>query len=79
MRKLDFMKNFLFLLNLLLSICVSAQSNAINKNNKPPTKDTIIVEKDTLLKQLEEVTILTSTRNNQRIENSPLKIGRAHV
>lgn len=68
------MKNFLFPLSFLFSIGVAAQSNAIHKNSTIPTNDTTIVGKDSLLKQLEEVIILSSTRNNQRIENSPLKV-----
>lgn len=39
-----------------------------------PTNDTILISMVPLQKELGEVTIVSSTRNNQRIENSPLKV-----
>ena len=39
-----------------------------------PLKDTLLILLTQKSKLLEEVTILSSTRNNQRIENSPLKV-----
>lgn len=39
-----------------------------------PLKDTLLILLSQSSKFLEEVTILSSTRNNQRIENSPLKV-----
>lgn len=39
-----------------------------------PTNDTILILMVPLQKELGEVTIVSSTRNNQRIENSPLKV-----
>lgn len=39
-----------------------------------PTDKEITVELNALQKEMEEVTIISSTRNNQRMENAPLKV-----
>lgn len=39
-----------------------------------PTTDTLFISMPPSQKELGEVTILSSTRNNQRIENSPMKV-----
>ncbi|MBY0537093.1 MAG: TonB-dependent receptor [Chitinophagaceae bacterium] len=39
-----------------------------------PFPDTLLIQMISAQKELEEVTVVSSTRNNQRIENSPLKV-----
>ena len=39
-----------------------------------PASDTLFIPMTTSQKELGEVTIVSSTRNNQRIENSPMKV-----
>lgn len=59
---------------LVLLHCSSVGFKDLDTSIQVPAKDTLLLTLTETAKQLEEVTIVASTRNNQRMENSPLKV-----